>query len=73
MSQNSWSVQYAGVDYARPCAIFKPCLFVDGDQWCALYGANLQEGVAGFGDSPEQAMISFDAVWRKPLSNEVKT
>ena len=28
----------------------------DGDQWCALYGENLQEGVAGFGRTPAEAM-----------------
>ena len=40
---------------------------VDGDQWCALYGDDLQSGVAGFGDSPELAMQDFDAAFRKPL------
>jgi hypothetical protein len=26
-------------------------LSLDGDQWCALYGPDLQEGIAGFGHS----------------------
>ena len=52
----------------RASAIYKPSLSVDGDQWCALYGDNLQDGVAGFGDSPEAAMSDFDAQWAKPLS-----
>lgn len=29
---------------------------LDGSQWCALVGANLQEGVAGFGNSPKEAI-----------------
>jgi hypothetical protein len=26
--------------------------YPDGDQWCALLGENLQEGEAGFGNTP---------------------
>lgn len=29
--------------------------FLDGDAWCCLLGANLQEGEAGFGATPEDA------------------
>ena len=56
----------------RPCVLFRPSLYVDGDQWCAIYGEDLQSGVAGFGSSPEKAMENFDENWvvklRKPLS-----
>ena len=31
-------------------------VFVDGDKWCALLGDNLQEGLAGFGDTPSEAL-----------------
>ena len=31
-------------------------VFLDGNQWCALVGENLQEGVAGFGDTPSDAL-----------------
>jgi hypothetical protein len=40
--------------------VLRPKLFPDGNQWCALYGENLQEGVAGFGDTPAEAMLDFD-------------
>lgn len=53
---------------SRPSAIYRPAISVDGNQWCALYGENLQEGVAGFGDSPAEAMVSFDAAWRATLA-----
>jgi hypothetical protein len=29
---------------------------LDGNQWCALLGGNLQEGIAGFGDTPAEAL-----------------
>ncbi len=47
----------------RPSVIYRPAISIDGNQWCALYGDNLQDGVAGFGDSPSDAMIDFDKAW----------
>lgn len=44
-------------------------LTVDGNQWCALYGADLQSGIAGFGDSPAAAMNDFNRNWDTPLRN----
>lgn len=52
----------------RPSFILKPKLSVDGNLWCALYGDNLMEGVAGFGDSPEEAYCDFDKAWFAKLS-----
>lgn len=31
-------------------------LMVDGNQWCALAGNDLHEGVAGFGDTRAEAV-----------------
>ena len=59
--------QQAAAAHERPCILWKPRLFVDGNQWCALFGDNIQEGVVGFGDSPDAAMWSFDNEWRKKL------
>lgn len=59
--------QQAAAAYERPCVLWKPCLFIDGNQWCALFGENIQEGVVGFGDSPDAAMWAFDAAWRERL------
>jgi hypothetical protein len=58
----------AAIEQQRPSAIFRPVLSIDGSQWCALYGADLINGVAGFGDSPDKAMRDFDAQWLKPLA-----
>ncbi len=55
------------IELSRISMILKPHLSIDGNQWCALYGENLQDGVAGFGDSPDAAMRAFDEVWAAPL------
>lgn len=34
--------------------------FKDGDQWCVLLGKDVQAGIAGFGDTPEEAISEFD-------------
>ena len=52
-------------EYIRPSVLFKPRIFMDGNKWCCLYGDNLQEGVAGFGDSPNEAARAFDKEWCK--------
>lgn len=47
----------------RPSMILKPNLTMDGNQFCALYGENLHEGNAGFGNTPELAYRDFDKNW----------
>lgn len=61
------AVHCAVSEYERPSVQFRPKVFIDGNQWCALYGDNLQDGVAGFGDSPAKAMWDFDRAWQKDL------
>ena len=39
--------------------------FLDGGQWCVLYGPDIQEGIAGFGESPEKAIDAFDVAMRQ--------
>lgn len=61
MAGETW--QQAAYDFTRPSVLFRPSLSIDGTKWCALYGDNLQDGVAGFGDSPDLAMRDFDKQW----------
>ena len=61
------AIREAAGCYSLPSAIYRPRLSVDGNQWCALYGDNLQDGVAGFGDSPAGAMTDFDRNWHAKL------
>lgn len=48
---------------AAPHACMRPRVFPDGNKWCALYGEDLMTGVAGFGDTPEEACSEFDKAW----------
>lgn len=50
-------------EYDRPFVLLKPKLFKDGDQWCALYGDNLQDGLCSFGKTPSEAASNFDNAW----------
>lgn len=59
-------------DMNCPSVMFKPKLSQDGNQWCALYGENLQDGVAGFGDTPAAAMAAFDVAWYKQKNQGIK-
>lgn len=48
-------------------AQLKPSIQKDGNQWCVLYGGDLQVGIAGFGDSPYLAIMDFNNQWYKSL------
>ena len=52
-------------EHIRPSVLFRPALSIDGNQWCALYGNNLQDGIAGFGDTAVKAMSDFDDNFQK--------
>ena len=67
--QNKLAIEtWTAEQLSRPSYMLRPRLSIDGNQWCALYGENLQDGVAGFGDSPEDAYTAFDDAWREPLA-----
>lgn len=71
--QAAESIRQAAWHYERPSVMMRPTISIDGDQWCALYGDNLQDGVAGFGDSPAMAMDKFDAAWNARLAAKEST
>jgi len=48
-------------------ATLKPSLQREGNQWCVLYGENLQVGIAGFGNSPYLAIMDFNSQWYKSI------
>ena len=48
-------------------ALLHPRVFLDGNKWCALYGENLMEGIAGFGDSPILAVYDFNKAWHRKV------
>jgi len=55
-----------------PSVLYRPAIFKDGDQWCALYGENIQDGVAGFGDTPGLACQAFNMAWGQERSRPAK-
>jgi hypothetical protein len=65
VAEEALNVEY---QRGRTSFLLRPRLFVDGNQWCALYGENVQDGVAGFGDSPADAFLDFDRAWETSLS-----
>ena len=48
-------------------ALLKPKIIKEGNQWCVLYGADLQSGIAGFGDTPNEAILAWNAEWNRKL------
>lgn len=62
------AIQVAAASHERPSVLYRPSLTVDGNQWCAIYGENLQDGVAGFGNSPADAMWDFDRNWVRGIA-----
>ena len=75
ISANAYLARMAIVDatmfISAPHTRMRPRVFPDGTKWCALYGDNPQDGVAGFGDSPTKAMWDFDRAWQKDLPSNV--
>ena len=47
----------------RPSYLLRPDLMREGNKWKAIYGANIQDGVGGFGDTPAEAFEDFDRTW----------
>ena len=58
--------------WTSPSVIYRPRLSLDGNKWCVLYGENLHDGVAGFGDTPELACRAFDKAWVSERPPEIK-
>lgn len=69
MAKIAW--QEAAWEQMRPSVVFKPALSKDGNMWCALFGDNLQKGVAGFGETPAKAMYAFDSAWLHPSGSHI--
>jgi hypothetical protein len=56
----------------RPSTKHQPRLSIDGNMWCALFGEDLMNGVAGFGKSPAEAYAEFDKAWTTKLPERAK-
>ena len=66
-----WNEMYAAAcEQRRPFIQLRPRVFIDEGLWCALYGENIQDGVAAFGDSPELAAWNFDRAWCEKIGEQ---
>jgi len=64
------SINIIEAERLRPTVLYKPRLYPDGDKWCALLGENIQEGIAGFGKSPDLATREFDKAWYEEIKSD---
>ena len=62
------NITYEFAHYGRPSTYMRPKVFADGNMFCCLLGENIQEGVCGFGDTPDKACYAFDKEWTTPKS-----
>ncbi len=62
------AIKCAAYGHQRPSVLYRPDVTIDGNQYSVLYGSNLMEGCAGFGDSLAEAMADFDKNWHRKLS-----
>ena len=46
-----------------PGWLLEPEPRLDANDWFVLYGKNIQDGVAGFGSTIEEAIAAFDHAW----------
>lgn len=58
-------------EWQRPSVLFRPTVSLDGNCYCALYGADLMSGCAGFGETMAEAMADFDRNWVKQKAPHV--
>jgi len=52
------------IDFGNDGFKLKAIICKDGDQWCVLFGANIQDGIAGFGGSTWEAIMNFKQEFR---------
>lgn len=71
MVRDAWQV--AANEQERPFVLLKPKLYPDGNQWCALYGDDLQNGLSAFGTTPAEAAAAFDVAWFKQTCGKEPT
>ncbi|HET8738066.1 MAG TPA: hypothetical protein VFM69_15855 [Pricia sp.] len=51
-------------------SMIKPKLYQDGNQWCCLYGENIQTGIVGFGETPHKAVMQFNCAWHEKIKDK---
>lgn len=68
IQEQYWESELARSVQMEEYALFaqlRPLITQDGDQWCVLYGKNLHDGIAGFGDTPYLAVLAWNKEWHR--------
>jgi hypothetical protein len=60
--------RYCAAHPNSPVAIRHPRLSIRGRTFIALLGPNIEEGIAGFGDTVSAALRAFDAQYSRSLT-----
>jgi hypothetical protein len=68
----SAAIQQAVSCQMEPSVLYRPRIFQDGNQWCALLGEDLQVGICGWGFSPAEAVAAFNTAWITPTTAKVQ-
>ena len=50
--------------------MLKPKISIDGNQYCVLLGVNLQDGIAGFGDTLYRTVLDFNNQFNRVINNQ---
>ena len=50
-------------------SMLKPKVSIDGNQYCVLYGDDLQEGISGFGDTIYLAILDFNKQFNAKITS----
>ena len=59
--------QYCRLHPRSPSSVRNPRLFQRGRTWIAILGQSIEEGIVGFGLTPEAALRAFDVQYLKFL------
>lgn len=58
-------IEYAATAFNAPHVRMRPHLGIDGNMYSFLYGDNIMEGIAGFGETVALAAADFDKNWNE--------
>jgi|SRR6188474_2065828 hypothetical protein len=54
------NINYSDKDLPASVKIFQPVVFKDGDLFCVVLGPDAHQGVSGYGNTLQEAIMSWD-------------
>lgn len=71
MRRISTAVESATTAYSRPSVLYRPKIGFHGKLWRVYYGEGETGAVAGYGETPDEAMKAFDFNWYNQRVNHL--